>query len=149
VLEHLFEVDAIREQFDNWNEDQELRMAWLKAIEWSSWINRRRDSLIAVSVIAKARLNRLGYCDLSVEWTVAIDGLTIVMRLNDTTQRLIVTCDEAWVEAVRTGEVDLESFADFVADRANWRRIENATDQFSVKLRGDKIRARMHDGETQ
>lgn len=136
ALEHLFEIDDLRNRFSAWEGDAALREAYSAATEWSTWALERMRSLREVAARTADLLRQRDVRDATAA-DGSIGTATAVVQWHDNEQHeLVISCDEAWVEAFRSNNADVERAAAFAANRSNWS--ESMT-HFSVEISGARF----------
>ena len=144
ALEHIFEVDGVRDRFHDWRDDPELSIAYGKAEEWRSWVAGRVRSLDTVAMRTADLLRARGVEDVVVERPTVGTTMPFIRWRNGEQHELAISCDEAWVQAVEADAVDVIRAANFAANPDNWSHSPYAPTHFTVELQGERFMTPRH-----
>lgn len=139
ALEHLFEVDGLREFFMDWQAEPDLREAYRKAEAWSSWLAACVRSVELVASLTADLLRSRGFEAVMVHPPTIGTTMPVVTWENGEPHQLAIDCDEAWVRGFESSAVDIERAANFAASRSNWSQSANLPTHFTVHLNGDRF----------
>jgi hypothetical protein len=134
ALEHIFEVEGLRELFDDWKDDLELSYAYVKADEWSSWVAARVRTVQPVAVRTADIFRERGYEAVVIKHPTVGTTMPVIGWRNEEEHELAIRCDEAWPDAVQSNAINMKSAADFAADPGNWVHSPYAPTHFTVEL---------------
>jgi hypothetical protein len=140
AIEHLFEVDGLQEFFADWKNDADLSSAYVKANEWASWVKHRIRSIEQVALIVVAIFRSRGFEDVAIKRPSVGTTMPILVWRDEADNELAISCDEDWVEAMASNEIDVKRAANFAADRANWSHSPYAPMHFTVELHTETFR---------
>jgi len=134
ALEHIFEVEELREVFDDWKDDPELSYAYAKAEEWSLWVAARMRTVQPVVVRTADTFRTRGYNDVVIKRPTVGTIMPVIAWRSEEENELAISCDEAWADAVESNAIDIKRAADFAADPENWVHSQYAPTHFTVEL---------------